>query len=35
LPRWLTDDVHPVPQRHGAVESDVFERRIFRPGGGS
>ncbi|HMB52740.1 MAG TPA: penicillin acylase family protein [Thermoanaerobaculia bacterium] len=33
LPRWLTNDVYPMLHRHGDVQSDVYERTIFRPAG--
>jgi penicillin amidase len=31
LPRWLTNDVYPVRQRHDDVQADVLVRTIYRP----
>jgi acyl-homoserine lactone acylase PvdQ len=31
LPRWLTNDVYPMRQRHDDVQADVLVRYIYRP----
>ena len=33
LPRWLTNDVYPMLHEHADVQSDVYVRTIFTPGG--